>query len=106
MKSTKLLIQSVTGNEVDEITDPKHIKSELKSFYSNLYKRQSMKTEAECLEYFHSINILCLTNSDAQSCERRLTIKECWDALHSIKNNKARGMMTLQKNFSNISEES
>ena len=78
----------VTGNEVNEITEPKHIRSELKSFYSNLYKRQSMKTEAECLEYLDSINLPCLTASDTQSCEGRLIVKECWDALRSIiKNN-------------------
>ena len=57
----------VTGNEVEEITDPKHIRSELWSFYSNLYKRRSMKTEAEDLEYLNSVNIQCLTDSDTQS---------------------------------------
>ena len=54
-KTKTHLRKLVTGNEADEITDPKHIRSELKSFYSNLYKRQSMKTEAECLEYLNSI---------------------------------------------------
>ena len=48
-----------------------------------------MKTEAECLEYLNSINTPCLTNSDTKSCEGRLTIKECWDALRSMKNNKS-----------------
>ena len=67
--------------------------------------RRSMKTEAECLEYLNSINIPCLTDSDTQSCEGRLTVKECWDALRSMKNNKGQGTMTLQKNFSNISGE-
>ena len=89
----------VTGNEVDEITDPKHIRSELKSFYSNLYKRRSMKTEAECLEYLNSINIPCLTDSDTQSCEGRLTVKECWDALRSMKNNKSPGNDGITKEF-------
>ena len=73
-KTKTHLRKLVTGYEVDEITDPKHIRSELNS---NLYKRQSMKTEAECLEYLNSVNILCLTDSDTQSCEGRLTIKEC-----------------------------
>ena len=49
-KTKTHLRKLVTGNEVDEITDLKLIRSELKSFYSNLYKRQSMKTETECLE--------------------------------------------------------
>ena len=89
----------VTGNEVDEITDPKHIRSELMSFYSNLYKTRSMKTEAECLEYLNSINVPCLTDSDTQSCEGRLTIKECWDALRFMKNNKSPGNYGITKEF-------
>ena len=64
-----------------------------------------MKTEAECSEYLNSINMPCLTDSDTQSCEGRLTVKECWDALRSMKNNRSPGMMALQKIFLNISEE-
>ena len=58
-----------------------------------------MKTEVECLEYLNSINIPCLTNSDTQSCERRLTVKECWDALRSMKNNKSPGNDGIIKEF-------
>ena len=58
-----------------------------------------MKTEAECLEYLNSINIPCLTNSDTQSCEGRLTVKECWDALRSMKNNKSPGNDGITKEF-------
>ena len=98
-KAKPHLRKLVTGNEIDEITDPKHIRSELKSFYSNLYKRRSMKTEAECLEYLNSINIPCLIDSDTQSCEERLTVKECWDALRSMKNNKNSGNDGITKEF-------
>ena len=58
-----------------------------------------MKMEAECLEYLNSINIPCLTDSDTQSCEGRLTIKECSDALRSIKNNKSPGNDGITKEF-------
>ena len=58
-----------------------------------------MKTEAECLEYLNSINIPCLTDSDTQSCEGRLTIKACWDALRSMKNNKSPGNDGITKEF-------
>ena len=98
-KTKTHLRKLVTGKEVDEITDPKHIRSELKSFYSDLYKRRSMKYDAECLEYLNSISISCLTNSDAQSCEGRLTVKECWDALRSMKNNKSPGNDGITKGF-------
>ena len=56
-----------------------------------------MKTETECLEYLNSINIPCLTDSATKSCEGRLTIKECWDALRSMKNNKVQGMTASQR---------
>ena len=58
-----------------------------------------MKTEAECLEYLNSINIPCQTDSDTQSCEGRLTVKECWDALRSMKNNKSPGNDGITKEF-------
>ena len=58
-----------------------------------------MKTEAECLEYLNSINIPCLTNSNVQSCKGRLTVKECWDALRSMKNNKSPGDDGITKEF-------
>ena len=58
-----------------------------------------MKTEAECLEYLNSINIPRLTDSDTQSCEGRLTIKECWDVLCSMKNNKSPGNNGITKEF-------
>ena len=58
-----------------------------------------MKTEAECLEYLNSINIPCLTDSDTQTCEGRLTIKECRDELHSVKTNKSPGNDGITKGF-------
>ena len=58
-----------------------------------------MKTKAECLEYLNSINVPCLTNSVTQSCEGRLTVKECWDALRSMKNNKSPGNDGIMKEF-------
>ena len=95
-KTKTHLRKLVTGNETDKVTDPKHKRSELKSLYPALYKRRSMKTEAE---YLNSINIPCLTDSDTQSCEGRLTIKECWDALRSVKNNKSPGKDGITKEF-------
>ena len=58
-----------------------------------------MKTEAECLEYLNSVNIPCLTDSDTQSCEGKLTVKGCWDALRSMKNNKSPGNDGITKEF-------
>ena len=51
------------------------------------------------LRNVNSINIPCLTDSDTQSCEGRLTVKECWDALCSMKNNKSPGNNSITKEF-------
>ena len=58
-----------------------------------------MKTEVECLEYLNSINIPCLTDSDTQFCEGRLTEKECWDVLCSMKNSKSPRNDGITKEF-------
>ena len=51
------------------------------------------------LRNLNSINIPCLTDSDTQSCEGRLTVKECWDALCSMKNNKSPENNSITKEF-------
>ena len=61
-----------------------------------------MKIEAEYQEYLNSINIPCLTDSDTQSCEGRLNVTECWDALRSMKNNKSLGNNGIKKRISLI----
>ena len=54
-----------------ETTEPEAIMSNLKTFYSNLYKRTSTKTENECLQYFRDISALKLHENDKQSCEEK-----------------------------------
>ena len=53
-----------------ETTEPKAIISNLKTFYSNLYKRTSTKTENEFLQYLKDISAPKLHENDKQSCER------------------------------------
>ena len=71
--------------------------SNLKTFYSNLYKRTSTKTENECQQYLKDIPKL--HENDKQSCEREITKNECWDALKSMGNNKSPGNDGLTKEF-------
>ena len=68
-------------NDTSEETDDLVILRELKSFYSSLYRKRSLKTEDECMEYLRNINIPKLQDNDIERCEGKLTLKECWEAL-------------------------
>ena len=73
--------------------------SSLKSFYSTLYKRQREKSEAECLDFLGNLNIPKLSNDDRTSCEGKLTLHECWEALKSISSSKSPGNDDLTIEF-------
>ena len=83
----------------EEITDQKLILEEVKSFYTNLYTSKSRKTERECLQYIASINTPKLSDTDKLSCEGKLTLQNCWDALSSMKSGKTPGNDGLTKEF-------
>ena len=74
-------------NDTSEETDDLVILRELKSFYSSLYRKRSLKTESECMEYLGKTNTPKLQDNDIERCEGKLTLKECWEALNSMKNN-------------------
>ena len=57
------------------------------------------KTERECLQYFASINTPKLSETVKVSCEGKLTLQNCWDALNSMKNGIAVGNNGLTKKF-------
>ena len=71
----------------------------IKEFYASLYKQGSAKTEQDCLEYLHNINIPQLSQSERESCEGLLTKRECWKVLSSMKNNGSPGNDGLTKEF-------
>ena len=71
---------------------------ELKNFYSGLYKKRSTKTEQACIlpcRYKHSQPI----RGKQKQCEGKLTLKEIWDSLVSMKNGKSPGNDGLPKEF-------
>ena len=77
-RSLRKLKWSEQSNEVT--TDLRCIMTELKKFYSELYTPRSLKTETECMDYLHSLNLPKLSNDDRLSCEGKLTLQECWEA--------------------------
>ena len=82
---TKSPVRKLINVSGEEITDQKLILEEIKSFYTNLYTSKSQKTERKCLQYITSINTPKLSDTDKLSCEGKLTLQNCWDALNSPK---------------------
>ena len=71
--------------------------SSIKDFYATLYKCRSTKHERKCLECIHSLNIPKHSEAERNSCEGRLTKKECWETLSEMKNGKSPGNDGLAK---------
>ena len=74
------LILDDNDTATSEETDDLVILRTLKSFYSSLYKKRSLKTENDCIEYLKNINTPKLQDNDIGCCEGKLTLKECWEA--------------------------
>ena len=72
---------------------------EIKTFHSNLYKRTSVKTEEECLQYLSKLSTPKLSEDEKGLCEGKLTLNECWNALSSMKNGKSPGNDGFTKEF-------
>ena len=73
--------------------------AELTKHYSELYIPRSLKKETECMDYLQSLNLPKLSNDDRLSCEGKLILQECWEALNSMKNCKTPGNDGLTKQF-------
>ena len=96
---TKSHIRKLINVSGEEITDQKVTLEEIKSFYTNLYTIKSRKTERECLQYIASINTPKPSDTDKLSCEGKLTLQNCWDALNSMKSGNTPGNDGLTKEF-------
>ena len=56
-KAKSHLRKIAIDDNLNETTDPGEILSSLRNFYSPMYKRQSNKTENECLEHLENLNL-------------------------------------------------
>ena len=84
----KLILDYDSDNEV---VDDTSILQELKKFYCDLYSRRSVKTQEQCLTYLENVNTPKLLENKTLQCEGKLPLKECWDALVSMRFNKLPG---------------
>ena len=76
----------LTSSDV-EISKPPDIMNHIKEFYASVYKSRSVKTEQDCQEYLHNINIPQLSQSERESCESLLTKRERWKILNKSPGN-------------------
>ena len=91
-------LRKVIDRNGEEITDQGNIPKEFKCFYSNPYSRKS-ETEQDCLDYLKSINAPKLSETDKETCEGKLTVQSCWNALNSMKSGKSPSKDGLTKEF-------
>ena len=96
---TKSHVRKLINPDGSEETNPKNILANIKSFYSELYTRLSVKTEIELFDYLYDLNIPKLSHEAKTSCEGKLTVKECWNVLDSMGNNKLTGNDGFTKEF-------
>ena len=72
-KAKSHITKIVIDDNLNVTTDPGEIISNLRNFYSPLYKRQSNKTGNECLEYLENLNLPRLNDAEKAVCEGTLT---------------------------------
>ena len=92
-------IRKVIDSNGEEITDQENILKEIKCFYGNLCSRKSVKAEQDCFDYLKSINAPTLSEIDKETCESKLTVQSCWNALNTMKNGTSPGNDGLTKEF-------
>ena len=82
-----------------ETTDPTIILEELKTFYGQLYRSKSCKSEAQCYEYLKEMNTQHLSMDQIDNCEGKLNMKKCFEALTAMHSSKSPGGDAFEKNF-------
>ena len=66
---TKSHVRKLINPDGSEENNPKNILANIKSFYSELYTRWSVKTEKEIFDYLYDLNIPKLSHEAKTSCE-------------------------------------
>ena len=96
----KSSVRKIFNAEGTLITDPQKIRQEIESFYSDLCKNDTLSPPKTILTSFlGNPDIPKLSQSDAQVCEGKLTISECFKSLQLFQNNKSPGNDGLTVEF-------
>ena len=97
-KKKKSTIRKIYNKENKLISNPKEIMTELKSFYSDLYREMIGMPTAE-QTFLRNDDIPKLSEIDKDICEGELTMNECLQALKSFDCNKSPGNDGLTAEF-------
>ena len=82
------------------ITDPQKVQQEIERFYSDLCKSDTLSPSENMLNSFlKNPDVPKLSQVDAQVCEGKLTVSECFKSLQLFQNNKSPGNDGLTVEF-------
>ena len=96
----KSTIRTVIDENGETVTNSKEVLEKIKNFYGDLYSEKPVNlTCNESSKFLNSPNIPTLNNEERLSCEGLLTMDECFNVLHTCKNDKAPGNDGLTAKF-------
>ena len=82
------------------ITDPQKAQQEIERFYADLCKSDTLSPSENMLNFFlKNPDVPKLSQVDAQVCEGKLTLSECFKSLQLFQNNKFPGNDALTAEF-------
>ena len=88
---SKSHVKSLTIDNNIIVHDQAFVMKQLKTFYSSLYSRESVKSEKECFDYPSDINTPALSEDDQTLCDGQITLNEIFGALNNMALNKTPG---------------
>lgn len=96
-RSIKKHIRKLNISEESVSTEPQVILRTIADFYKQLYSSNVITNETEYGDMFTGIRTLA--NTDSDSCEGAITLKECTEVVNSLKKNKSPGNDGLTNEF-------
>ena len=96
---SKSRVKSLIGDNNIVVHDQAFVVKQLKTFYSSLYSRKSVKTEKECFDYLADINTPALSEDDQTLCDVQITLNKIFGTLNNMASNKPPGNEGLSKEF-------
>ena len=94
------LVRKIFNGEGVLITDPRKVQQEIERFYSDLCKSDTLTPSENALNSFlKNPDVPKLSQVDAQVCEGKLTVSECFKSLQLFQNNKSPGNDGLTVEF-------
>ena len=99
-KKAKSSVRKVFNRNGILVTHPKDVLKEIEKYYSNLYKADSLaSSEISRNAFLENPHIPKLTAVNAETCEGKLTVAECFECLQTFENNKSPGDDGLTAEF-------